>query len=136
MKYLISILVFLFILSGCSGKPSNNEIKKKVIENLLSDGFEEILTIENFEKTNGYEKDSQTYVAVVKYEIVFQKGLQDLSKQLRKEYEGSLLGPMQADAITMALEMQYGNFKEGYRVKKDEQFTFIKAESGWLIEEK
>ncbi|MDF1762998.1 MAG: lipoprotein [Oleibacter sp.] len=135
MKKLIYIfaLSLAFILSGCSGKPSDGEIEKQITGNLLSDGGDEIFIVENFKKTNGFEKDSKTYIADVKYELVFKKGLQELAQLLEKESQSSPFGAMGASLGMMALQMQYGNFKAGHRVEKEEKVTFIKTENGWRI---
>jgi len=131
-------IVFLFailLLTGCSGKPSNDEIEEQVVGNLLSDGGEEIFQIENFKKINGFEKDSKTYIADVKYDLVFRKGIKELAKHLKQESKGSPLGAFGAGFGIMALQMQYGNFKAGHRVTKEEKVTFIKTENGWRISE-
>ncbi len=135
MKKLPLLFALFLILSGCSGKPGDNEIEKQIVENLLRDGGDEIFQVENFKKTNGFEKDSKTYIADVKYDLVFKKGIKELAQQLKKESQGTLFGAMGAGLGVMALQMQFGNFKAGHRVLKEEKVTFIKTENGWRISE-
>lgn len=89
--------------------------------------------IENFEKTNGFEKDSKTYIADVKYVIVFKKGVAELSEDLKRKSQGSAFGEMGTAFGVLALQMQYGNFKAGHRVEKEDKIVFIKTENGWRI---
>lgn len=135
MRKLPFLFALIIILSGCSGKPSENDIEKQIVVNLLSNGGEEIFQVENFEKTNGFEKDSKTYIADVKYDLVFKKGIQELAQQLKTESQGSPFGAVGAGLGIMALQMQFGNFEAGHRIAKEEKVIFIKTENGWHISE-
>jgi len=132
----LSVLFALFlILSGCSGKPSDNDIEKQIVGYLLSDGGNEIVQVENFEKINGFKKGLKTYVADIKYDLVFKKGIKELTQQLKNESQGTPLGAMEARLAIEMLQMQFGSFEAGHRILKDEKVTFIKTENGWQISE-
>ena len=131
----IACLLMLFILAGCSGKPSNRQIENEVVKNVLSDGGNELFQVENFVKTNGFEKSEHTYIADVKYDLVFKKSLEEVAQQLKNESQGSPFGALGSGLGILALNMQFGNFEAGQRVNKEEKVTFIKTENGWRIEE-
>jgi len=135
MKRLMYLIIALLILSGCSGKPSNRDIETQIKANLLEDGGEALFQIENFEKTNGFEKSKNIYIADVKYELVFKKGLDELTDDIKQTSENSVLEAMGAGLGVMALSMKYGNFKAGHRVPIEDKVTFIKTEKGWLLEQ-
>lgn len=132
--FTIIALSFAFILSGCSGKPSDGEIERQIIGKLQGNGGVQILTVENFKKTNGFEKDSKTYIADVRYEIVFKKGFPEVAQLLKQELQGSPFGAMGESLGMMALQMQYGDFKAGDRFVKEEKVTFINTENGWRVD--
>ncbi|MFD0949909.1 hypothetical protein ACFQ0F_05825 [Paraperlucidibaca wandonensis] len=135
MKKLTFLFVLIFALIGCSDKPSDNEIEEQIVGNLLSNGGDEIFRIENFEKTNGFEKDSKTYIADVKYELVFKKSLHEVAQQLKQESQESPFGRMGAELGVMALKMQFGSFEAGHKVSKEEKISFNKTENGWQVAE-
>lgn len=128
------ILSLVCILAGCSGRPSDSEIETQITGKFLSNGGEEIFAVENFKKTNGFEKDSKTYIADVRYELVFKKSLQELAQTLKNESQQSPFEAMGAGLGVMALKLQYGDFKAGHRVEKEEKVTFIKTENGWRVD--
>ncbi len=118
MKQLMFLIILIFTVSNCLAKPNNKEIEKQVLQSLSN----ELFLVENYKKTNGFEKNSKTYTAYVNYDIVFKKSLQDFAEQ----------SPLEA----MALQMQFGDFKPGFRVMKEERVMFIKTENGWRIDGK
>lgn len=129
----MTVLVLMLILLGCSGKPSDVEIESLFVENLLKDGGEQLFQIDNFEKTNGFEKDSKNYIADVKYDLVFVKSLSEISERLVLESKHNILNSLGAGIGLLSLKVQYGNFKAGHRITKEEKVTFIKTEKGWRI---
>ncbi|MBO1927492.1 membrane lipoprotein lipid attachment site-containing protein [Thiomicrorhabdus sp. 6S2-11] len=132
--FLVSIML---LLTACSGSPSEGDIEDQVTEKLLGDGGDEYFEIDNFEKTNGFDKDDRTYIADVKYDVVFKKSLKEIAKEMEKEAKnsGSPFGAAGAGFGVMALSMEYGNFKEGHTVTKEEKIKLIKTENGWRISE-
>ena len=69
MKYNILLTMILFVASssGCAKSIPSDEDAKKAIANLIGDC--KYLTIENFRRINGMEKDENTYVVSVEYSI-------------------------------------------------------------------
>ena len=133
MSKILTAIIFLFVLAGCSSKPSSGDIEDQVIKNLLRDGLGEIIAIENFEKINGYEKDSRTYTAEIEYDVVFIEGLEGIAKMASNEAQGSPLDAMQAGLVIVMLRMKFGNFDAGYRFRKTENVTFVDSENGWVL---
>lgn len=132
MKKALYLLVILLV--GCSGKPTDSEVEQQMVGNILSGGGSEIFQVENFQKVNGFEKDENTYIADVKYDLVFKTGVKDMAQQLEQKSEASPFSKLGAGLGIMALQMQYGNFEAGHRVTKEDKVTFIKTENGWRIE--
>ena len=134
MKKLLPLLL-VFLVCACTGKPSISEIEEQVVGKLLSDGADEVYAVENFEKTNGFEKSANTYIADVKYDLVFKKGIKDFALELKSDSHGSLFQQLGAGLNVMALKMQFGNFEPGQRVSRAEKVVFIKTEKGWRIDD-
>lgn len=131
MRKIILSLVLL-LLAGCSGKPSNGEIENQVVADLL-DGMEDVYQIENFEKLNGFEQSRNTYVAEVRYDIVFKKSLREVAQDFKEAFGGSDIGNAISGLGLMGLNIKYGNFQAGHRVTKEEKILFINTENGWQI---
>lgn len=125
----------LLILAGCSGKPSSNEMAQQIEASLQGNGGADLFKIENFQKLNGFEKDNNTYIADVRYDLVFKKGIKEIAQQLQQDAKTSPLGTFAAGFGVLALQMQYGEFKAGHRVPKEDKVTFIHTENGWRIDE-
>lgn len=130
----ILMITLMNVLSGCAEKPSDSEIERQIVEGILGDDGAEILKIENYKKTNGFEKSSKTYIADVEYDVVFLVGIKDLALKFKEEAQGSRANEMQADLILRFMRMQYGDFEAGHRVKREEKVTLIKTENGWRLE--
>lgn len=134
MKKFLMIFAMSLCLVGCGNKPSDSEIKNQIVGNIMSDGGDDLFKVENFKKTNGFERDEKTYIADVEYDLVFKKGLREIAQQIKRESQGSLFGDMGAGVAVMALKMEHGDFEAGHRVGKAEKVTFIKTENGWRID--
>jgi hypothetical protein len=91
---------------------------------VLGNGAHEFLEIRNFQKTNGFERDSRTYEADVRYDIRFTTNLQDMAQSV---------SPLNAFQL-MSLRLKYGVFSSGQTVTKTEKMTFIRTEQGWRLE--
>lgn len=135
MKLLPILFACLFLLSGCSGSPSAGDVEDQVVDKLARDGMEELFSVENFEKSDGLEKDDNTYVAYVEYDLVANMSLDEYVQAVKEKSEGSPLSGMRAGLGVMALKMQYGNFKSGQSIHKEEEITLFKTEKGWRISE-
>ena len=67
--------------------------------------------------------------------LVFKKGLDDLANSLDNDEPSSLLDKGLAAVGMVALTAQYGNFKAGDRLPRDEKVTLIKTEQGWRLKQ-
>ena len=135
-----TLIIFLIVvlLSACSLKPTESEIKSQVVANILSDGGSDIFEVQNFQKVDGFEKDKRTYIANVKYELVFKKSIKELevfaSQSIKKgnEFEQGM-GALVSTFAILALKLEYGNFEAGFRVPKEEKIVLVKTENGWHV---
>lgn len=120
MKIILLALMFIFV--GCldSGKPSDSEIKTQALTQIATKDSEKIFSIENFKKTNGFEKDEKTYIADIQYDVVFKKSLREIEKEF-------------GIFASTAIGVKFGNFKTGHRATNKQKATLIKKESGWVI---
>ena len=146
MKRLITIALCL-VLAACSGKPSSGDIREMVTQQLIDDNNKDWIEISDFEKTNGFEKDPNTYVVDIKYKVVFKKSLEEIAKEAQQEAgnakpdtgsamvdrELSSLGGALAGIGVLALQFQHGNFKAGDSYEKTDQVTLIKTDNGWQL---
>ena len=70
MKKLIFFFILAICLFGCSGKPSEREVRNIFLE-AVGQPFDSIVSIDNFSRTNGLLKDDHTYIADVTYDMIF-----------------------------------------------------------------
>ncbi|WP_455210171.1 hypothetical protein [Kaarinaea lacus] len=134
----ISILFFFLgtvLITGCSNKPSDEELRTQVSEFLLKDYRSKLYTVENFQKVNGFENNDRTYTAQVQYDLVFKVDLQDAHQFLGDGSNDSFL-QRSADALgLLSLTAQYGNFQAGDRVPQEDKVVLIKTEKGWRLKQ-
>lgn len=135
MRQIIFIGALSFFLVACADVPSDREIQIQVSNFLLKDNNYELYDIENFVKVNGFQQEDNTYIAHIKYELMFKKGLDDLANSLDSDEPSSLLDKGLAAVGMVALTAQYGNFKAGDRLPRDEKVTLIKTEQGWRLKQ-
>ena len=131
----LPLLLILGVLTGCTSKPSLYDIEQQVIKHALQGGGDTIFTIENFKKTNGFQKANNVYIADVQYDLVFKKGIKELTDELKAKSRESMLDAVDSGMDVIALKVQYGHFSAGDRVVKTAKITFLKTEKGWLMEE-
>lgn len=126
-------LLPLLLLAGCSDIPAEAEVAELVRARVLGEGENDYLSIEDFEKLNGYEKDDNRYVVQVRYQLVFHKSLEEIAAELEARSGDSVLDQMSAGLGVMALRIKYGDFKAGDRFPVSEDLTLIRTEKGWRI---
>lgn len=132
MRKIVPVILSL-LLAGCSGKPSDSEIESAIVGKFLADGGDQILQVENYQKINGFEKDSKTYIADVRYDLIFKKSIKELAQQLKQETNGSPREALEAGLTIKLFQMQYGDFEAGHRLTQERKVTLIKTENGWRI---
>ena len=121
--FIITSLIFLY---GCSDAPSTSVIKNEIEQGLQESKFSNILEFQNIKKVNGFEESNKIYIADITYDIHFLKGLNEIKQESKGNSLMSSFG-------TMALSMQYGNFKAGDIQPQELKLTMIKTEQGWKI---
>ena len=91
------------------------------------------MRIEHLERLDGYALNDNVYVVEVKYDLVFTRSFRDLEREAGAASEDAPLSAFLDTMSLIALQMQYGNFKAGDRVTKEESLRFVRAEKGWRI---
>jgi len=135
MKKLFTVLLLALLLTACSKKPTVDEMQQQVEVTLQEDGRDQFFSVENFQKTNGFQQSDNIYVADVKYDLVFKKDFDELIAEMKRQASDNPSLVLTNGMSSMALRLQYGDFKAGQRVTKEEKITFIKTEQGWRIEQ-
>jgi hypothetical protein len=129
----VLLAIAVLLMAACSGRPGDGEVERQVRAALAEDGSSEYYAVENVTKTNGFERDPQTYVAEVRYDIVFRRSAKELSESLGRGPRTSLWDSMARGVGVMALTLQYGNFKAGDRFTRTGRFTFVQSDNGWVL---
>lgn len=134
MNKLITVLLLALLLTACSKKPSQLEMQRQVETTLQDQGLDQLFTVEHFQKTNGFQKSDNVYIADVKYDLVFRKDFDEVLAELKQQASDNPVLVLTDGMSSMALRLQYGNFKAGQRITREEKITFINTEQGWRIE--
>lgn len=137
MRLVLATLVSCLVLTltACSGKPSTGEMKTQFWASLQKDGMEELFSLSDFEKLNGYQKSDRVYIADLRYTLTFKKGLGEWTEELKTTSKDQPLQAFGAGLSLMAMQLQYGEFEKGDEVVQDAKITYIKTEQGWRIEQ-
>jgi len=137
-------------LTGCARTPSEGEIRRLVLAEIIDQDLRQFVEISEFQKTNGYEPGSNSYVADIRYKVTFRKSFADMAADLQKEVDAAGTGAGQSSAertITgaanavagiglLALAFQYGEFQAGDSFERNDRVSFIKTENGWQLSSK
>lgn len=129
--FIIAMITFGIALTGCSATPSSEDIKLQVAKHVLQNGRDSIFIFENFHKINGLATNDGRYIVEVSYDLVFRKGLHDLTQELHTS--DSPLVALGAGLEIMAQLLQYGQFEAGERLPCHEKYTLVKTEQGWRL---
>lgn len=135
MKKIIALLLLSALLTACSGVPDNKEIETMVRSSLLVDGLDDLFTMENFTKANGFRESDNVYIVDVEYDLVFQKSFIDVVREIRKDPTGPQYGMFGSKFILTAIQSNFGQFETGDRIHKTEKITLHKTEKGWQVAE-
>lgn len=69
VKFISISLMMLFSLSACgNSEPSMSDLKKQILPSVVNCPG---LTIQNFQKLNGYPQSDGSYIEIVQYDVVF-----------------------------------------------------------------
>lgn len=117
----------LAALAACSGPPSVEQIEEQLESGLNGDAGVgvKIVTVDNFEKLNGFEKSEKTYIADVKYDVVISKDAKDIIQQNAAQ---SPLAAFAAAGILATMEAVAG---QTFSIQ--DTVTLIKTEKGWKL---
>ena len=130
---LLVVALIASLITACSNKPSDEELRTQVTAYLLKDYRSKLYTVENFQKVNGFENDVRTYTAHIQYDLVFKVDLQDAHQYLNDDSNNSFL-KKSTDALgLLSLTAQYGNFQAGDRIPQEDKVVLIKTEKGWRL---
>jgi len=134
MKKII-VLLLAALLAACSGVPDNKEIEAMVRDSLLTDGLDDLFTMENFTKANGFRESDNVYIVDVEYDLVFQKSFIDVVREIREDPTGPQYGMFGSKFILTAIQSNFGQFEAGDRIQKTDKVTLHKTEQGWQLAE-
>ncbi len=129
------LLCLLLALGACTSRPSDDDVRRALELHLQKSGPGDLFRIENLERVNGYALNDNVYVVEVKYDLVFTRSFRDLEREAKTASQDAPLSAFLDTMSLIALQMQYGNFKAGDRVTKEESLKFIRTEKGWRIRE-
>ena len=102
---------------------------------LLTDGLDDLFTMENFAKTNGFRESDNVYIVDVEYDLVFQKSFVDVVREIREDPTGPQYGMFGSKFILTAIQSNFGQFEAGDRIQKTDKVTLHKTEKGWQLAE-
>lgn len=135
MNKLAALLIAAILLLGCSSNPSESEIKDLLGGNRNNDVFR----VDNFSKVDGFAKDSNIYVADVKFLVVAKCDSTVARNMMNENKLSSAYGPI-IDDFLLLLSFKNNvfnplkNFEKGSAWSVAYKVTLIKKESGWSIE--
>ena len=127
------LLFLILVLGACTSRPSDDDVRRAIEARLQKAGLSGILRIENLERLDGYALNDNVYVVEVKYDLVFTRSFRELEREAGAASKDAPLSAFLDTMSLIALQMQYGNFKAGDRVTKEESLRFVRAEKGWRI---
>ncbi len=132
---IVLFLVIVLLFSGCSNKPSESEMEQQIHNAFVETADSQLFQFVNFEKINGFQQDDgKVYIAEIRYELEFKKGIEEIEEDLKKQFQKDIVGSIGSGLNVVALKIKYGDFKFGDSITYEEKKTFIKTENGWLLQ--
>lgn len=129
------MILSLAALAACSEPPSVGDIKEQLVRVVVGN-VGGVATVENFEKINGHEKDEKTYIADVKYDLVFSNDAQGVLQQAIKESPPAALAATGSQGLALAA---FGpammGLVAGQTFLIKDTVTLIETENGWVLKE-
>ncbi len=127
--------MMLLLLVSCSGKPGAGEIENQVVEKLQAGGSASIFHIENFHKVNGFESQDGVYIAEISYDVVFDKGFNNLRAAAVDSMQSNPLGSFLSGIQAFGYLAQFGVFTKGDRRTVTDKVALLKTDNGWRLSE-
>ncbi|MBN2643916.1 MAG: hypothetical protein JXR59_00395 [Desulfuromonadaceae bacterium] len=131
--YRLLILLFITLLWGCDRAPNDEQLRRQIGARVLQNEQAELFSLENFHKMNGFKRDDGSYIAQVSYDLVFRKSAEEWAEELEQNASSAPLAALGHSVAFMGQVMQYGNFKAGQRITREEKYRLVKTEQGWRL---
>ena len=144
MTRFLAVFMFFPFLAACDDPeakgPSSDEITTAVIERFRQDPYAKVGHVENVTKTNSISQDDDEVIAMVRYDLVFDRTLaefaDDVSEKGKAAGDLDQVGDTVSDAIalvkTKMLALKEGDFKAGDRRVIENEIRLVKSEKGWI----
>ena len=144
MTRFLAVFMFFPFLAACDDPeakgPSSDEITTAVIERFRQDPYAKVGHVENVTKTNSISQDDDEVIAMVRYDLVFDRTLaefaDDVSEKGKAAGDPDQVGDTVSDAIdlvkTKMLALKEGDFKAGDRRVIENEIRLVKSEKGWI----
>ena len=151
----LSVVMVLFLLVGCSGKPSDSKIESMYKDYVTkTEGgkllYTKMLDIKNFTKINGFDKDSRTYSVDVTFDRVFKIGSKDIPNTFSNDDLLKIFGRNDVFTSVPVLALKssrdqnrptpsvfslYAYFEPGDRIETCSKFSIemVNSDNGWVI---
>ena len=129
----ICLLLLCLSTMGCTSTPSEEHVKLQIAKYILPQAGEEVFSMEEFKKLDGRLNSDGSYSVEVSYDLVFRKGLDQISAQLSADATERPFKTLDKGLEIFAKVMEFGNFKAGDRVHKQEIYRFVKTEKSWRL---
>lgn len=133
-----------FLLSGCSGEPSEAEAEKLVLERLEEVSFYHgAMTMSNFELINSFEESEDVYLADIAYTLSVNMDREDYHALIEDEVE-ELLSDVKLTGVEMKKERSrlmsqrmmphalFGQFKTGDSRNFSLTIELHRTDQGWI----
>ena len=119
-------------LTGCgNGKPSESDMKDAAKQKLLSQ-CTDVVSIEDFKKTNGQDVDANHYIGNVEFDLVLTKDVNVAWARIPKDMTGD---PACAwNTFFSVYQGRAGVYKSGTKIYNSLPFIFVKTENGWMLQ--
>ena len=129
-----ALLIPVLFIVACSDVPSERKIAQ-LLQQQADDTYEDLITIDDVNKLNGWAENEQQYTVEVTYTVNFQKSFKDYVDE-QTDKPGNPLEKVASGIAAGVLKLQYGDFKAGDQYKvKQQALTLRKTEQGWALQQ-
>jgi PBP1b-binding outer membrane lipoprotein LpoB len=118
---LLSIVVLFNGCFGDSNVPSSSEVKKLILKEITPQTGK-ALELSNFEKINGYPSENGTYIATMKFDVLYKKSLKEIKEE-------SLMSRIDANVYSMV----FGKIIKNKTYTRQLDYKLRKTENGWVL---
>ena len=148
MTRFFAVLMLFPLLAACEGEqakgPTPDEITTAVIERFREDPYAKVGHVENVTKTNSISEDDDEVIAMVRYELVFDRTVSEFADDVTEKGKAAgdvdAVGDTVSDAIdlvkTKMLALKEGASKAGDRRVVENEIRLVKSEKGWIYRDR